>query len=73
MLNKNNKIKISGTTWDEGFELPHESYSITDIKIILSTSSRSMKHSMISHQSKYLSEKSEELHSRLNLGTIFSS
>ena len=29
---KNNKFKISALTWNEEFELPHESYSVSDIK-----------------------------------------
>ena len=29
---KNNKFKISAPTWNENFELPDESYSISDIQ-----------------------------------------
>ena len=29
---KNNKFKISTTTWNEEFELPNGSYSISDIQ-----------------------------------------
>ena len=29
---KNNKFKISAPTWNEEFELPHESYSVSDIQ-----------------------------------------
>ena len=29
---KNNKFKVSAPTWNEEFELPHESYSISDIQ-----------------------------------------
>ena len=29
---KNNKLKISAPTWNEEFELPHASYSISDIQ-----------------------------------------
>ena len=32
---KNNKFKILTPTWNEEFELPDGSYSISDIKIIL--------------------------------------
>ena len=32
----NNTFKISAPTWSDEFELPHGSYSISDIKIILS-------------------------------------
>ena len=28
---KNNKLKISAPTWNEEFELPHGSYSVSDI------------------------------------------
>ena len=33
----NNKFKISAPTWDDEFDLPDGSYSISDIKIIFST------------------------------------
>ena len=29
---KNNKFKISDPTWNEEFELPHESYSVIDFE-----------------------------------------
>ena len=29
---KNNKFEISATTWNEEFELPHGSYSVSDIQ-----------------------------------------
>ena len=29
---KNNKFKISGPTWNEEFELPDKSYSVSDIQ-----------------------------------------
>ena len=32
---KNNKFKISAPTWNEEFELPDGSYSISEFKIIL--------------------------------------
>ena len=31
-LHKNNKLKISAPTWNEGFELPDGSYSVSDIQ-----------------------------------------
>ena len=31
-LYRNNKFKISGLTWSDGFELPDESYSTSDIQ-----------------------------------------
>ena len=35
MSYKNNKFKKSGPTWNERFELPDGSYSLSDFKIIL--------------------------------------
>ena len=35
---RNNKFKISAPTWNEKFELPYGSYSVADIKVILSVS-----------------------------------
>ena len=32
IINDNNKFKISALTWDEEFELPNGSYSISDIQ-----------------------------------------
>ena len=32
---KNNKFKISALTWNEEFELPDGSYSVSNIKITL--------------------------------------
>ena len=29
---KNNKLKITGPTWDESFDLPYGSYTIADIQ-----------------------------------------
>ena len=37
-LHRNNKFKISAPTWNEKFELPYGSYSVSDIKVILSVS-----------------------------------
>ena len=34
----NNKFKISGSTWNETFDLPDGSYTIDDIRIILNLS-----------------------------------
>ena len=31
---KNNKFKVSTPTWNEEFELPDRSYSISDIQIL---------------------------------------
>ena len=32
MLYKNNKFKLSAPTWNEEFELPDESYSVSDVQ-----------------------------------------
>ena len=31
-MHKNNKVKISGPTWNDEFDLPNGSYSISDIQ-----------------------------------------
>ena len=52
---KNNKFKISETTWDEEFKLPDGSYSISDIQGYLEYIIK--KHETLTdiHQSKYMS------------------
>ena len=32
LINNNNKFKISATTWNDKFELPDGSYSLSDIQ-----------------------------------------
>ena len=39
----NNKFKITAPTWNDEFNLPDGSYSVSDIKIILNISSKNMK------------------------------
>ena len=39
----NNKFKISAPTWNENFDLPDASYSISDIQDILNLSSKNTK------------------------------
>ena len=41
---KNNELKIIAPTWNDEFELPDGSYSVSDFQIILSTSLKSMKY-----------------------------
>ena len=66
---RNSGCKISGTTWNE---LPHKSCFISDIQDHFVYIIKNMKHWLISHRSKYMSTKfRNELHSKLNLGTIF--
>ena len=31
-IKKNNKLKIIASTWNDKFELPHGSYSVSDIQ-----------------------------------------
>ena len=52
---KNNKFKISKTTWDEEFKLPDGSYSISDIQGYFEYIIK--KHETLAdiHQSKYMS------------------
>ena len=40
---KNNKFKISAPTWNEEFELPDGSYSVSDIQDYLVISSKKMR------------------------------
>ena len=39
----NNKFKITAPTWNDEFNLPDGSYSVSDIKIILNISSKNLK------------------------------
>ena len=41
---KNNKLKLITPTWNDEFELPDGSYSVSDFQIILSASLKSMKY-----------------------------
>ena len=41
---KNNNLKIIAPTWNNEFELPDGSYSVSDIQIILNLSLKSMSH-----------------------------
>ena len=40
---KNNKFKISAPTWNDKFELPDETYSVSDIQDCLSISFKNMR------------------------------
>ena len=46
-LYKNYKFKISVPTWKDKFELPDGSYSVLDIQITLSISSKNIKQRLI--------------------------
>ena len=50
---KNNKFKISAPTWNDEFELPDGSYSISDV-IILSIYIKNIVKVLMTHQSKSL-------------------
>ena len=44
---KNNKFEISAPTWNEEFELPGWSYSVSDVQPYLSVSSKDMRQLLI--------------------------
>ena len=46
-VTKNNKFKISALTWNEEFELPDRSYSVSDIETIFTISSKTMSQLLI--------------------------
>ena len=46
----NNKFKISASTWNDEFEVPDGSYSISDIQEYLEYISKNMEKILISHQ-----------------------
>ena len=41
---KSNKLKIIAPTWNDEFELPHGSYSVSDIQDYIQFSIKNMKH-----------------------------
>ena len=53
----NNKFKISAPTWSGKFELPDGSYSISNVKNILSIFLKNIVKMLITHQSKYMETK----------------
>ena len=55
----NSKFKISAPTWNDKIELPHGSYSTSDIlhqifRIVLNTFLKSMEKILIIHQQRYM-------------------
>ena len=50
----NNKFKISAPTWNDEFELPDGSYSISDIQDILNIYKKNMEKILINHQYRYM-------------------
>ena len=49
-----NKFRILWTIWDQEFELPGGSYSVSNIQDYVKYIIQKMKHLMIDHQSKYV-------------------
>ena len=50
----NNKFKISATTWNDEFELPDESYSVSDIQDYFKCILKNMGKILVNHQYKYM-------------------
>ena len=50
----NNKFKISASTWNDEFELPDGSYSVSDIQDYFKYILKNMGKIIISHQYKYM-------------------
>ena len=50
----NNKFKISAPTWNDEFELPDESYSVSDIQDYFKYILKNMGKILINHQYKYM-------------------
>ena len=50
----NNKFKISALTWNDEFELPDGSYSISDIQDYFEYILKSMEKILINHQYRYM-------------------
>ena len=46
-LYKNNKFKISASTWNKEFELPDGSYSVSDIKVYIKFILKNMRQLLI--------------------------
>ena len=50
----NNKFKISSPTWNDKFELPDGSYSVSDIQDYFDYIMKSMRKILINHQYRYM-------------------
>ena len=50
----NNKFKISAPTWNDKFELPDRSYSVSDIQDYFEYILKNMEKILRNHQSKYM-------------------
>ena len=70
-LNNNNKFKISASTWNDKFELPDGSNSISDIQDYFEYILKNMEKILISHQYKYMQIKLKiGLHLKLKMGIV---
>ena len=49
----NNKFRVSAPTWNDKFELPDRSYSVSDIQNYLEYILKNMKRILINHQYRY--------------------
>ena len=50
----NNKFKISEPTWNDKFELPDESYSVSDIQDYFEDILKNMEKILINHRYRYI-------------------
>ena len=50
----NNKFKISAPTWNDEFELPDESYSVSDIQDYFEDILKNMEKILINHRYRYM-------------------
>ena len=50
----NNKFKISTSTWNDKFELPDGSYSVSDIQDYFEYILKNMEKILMNHQYKYM-------------------
>ena len=53
----NNKFKISEPTWNDKFELPDESYSVSDIQDYFEDILKNMEKILINHRYRYMEVK----------------
>ena len=67
----NNRFKISAPTWNDEFELPDESYSVSDIQDYFKHILKNMGKILINHQYKYMWTKFKiVLHLKLKMDIV---
>ena len=67
----NNRFKISAPTWNDEFELPDESYSVSDIQDYFKYILKNMGKILINHQYKYMWTKFKiVLHLKLKMDIV---